>query len=333
MKKLLILSAIVIVIALVAMYQTTTSVSRPPRAHQVKGLWDFRAIDTMKYSRDLALEKIDDPSFNSTIDDQMVKIKNTGATHVGIATPYDEKFLPMLKRWVSSARNHKLKVWFRGNFSGWEGWFEYSRIDRATHLTLVESFIINNPELFEDGDVFSPCPECENGGPGDPRSNGDVQGHRDFLIAETEISDKAFKRIQKSVQPNYASMNGDVAKLIMDPETTKKMGGIVVIDHYVKDPKQLAKDAILLAEQSGGNIILGEFGAPIPDINGEMTETEQKVWLEQTLQEIANTPEIVGVSYWTNFGGSTKIWNDDGSPREAVGVLRKFYLMKRQVFD
>ena len=66
-------------------------------------------------------------------------------------------------------RKHGLSVWFRGNFSGWEEWFGYPKIKAYEHINKTRNFIINNPELFADGDIFTSCPECENGGPGDPR--------------------------------------------------------------------------------------------------------------------------------------------------------------------
>ena len=96
--------------------------------------WSVRSIDTMKYSRDLSRQKLQDPRFDSVIDSQVSAIANTGATHVAIDTPYDPEFLPLLKRWVAAARKYNLHVWFRGNFSGWEQWFGYSKIDRKTHL-------------------------------------------------------------------------------------------------------------------------------------------------------------------------------------------------------
>src|SRR3989344_7391314 len=112
--------------------------------------WKVQSIDTMKYSRDLSREKLEDKSFDSIIDDTMKKISATGATHVSIGTPYDSEFLPILKRWVDSARKNGLKVWFRGNWSGWEGWFGYPKISRDEHIALTENFILNNPNLFKD---------------------------------------------------------------------------------------------------------------------------------------------------------------------------------------
>ena len=96
--------------------------------------WEVQSIDTMKYSRDLSREKLKDPSFDTVIDRQVKAIAETGATHVAISTPYDEEFLPILKRWASAARNYNLKIWFRGNWSGWEKWFDYKSISREEHI-------------------------------------------------------------------------------------------------------------------------------------------------------------------------------------------------------
>lgn len=291
--------------------------------------WNFQCIDTMKYSRDRAREFLGNPKLAATnIEWQTAEIAKTGATHIAIATPYDEEFIPILTKWVEEARKHNLKVWYRGNWSGWEEWFGYARIGRAEHLTKTAAFITAHPELFEDGDYFTACPECENGGPGDPRRTGDAAGHKKFLIDGHNLAQKSFAQIDKKVDTTLNPMNGDVARLIMDKETTKALGGVVSIDHYVKDPQKLADDIIALANQSGGTVVLGEFGAPIPDINGSMTEAQQAAWIEEALAKIVGIPSLTGMSYWTNVGGSTQIWNSDGSPRAAVQMVTAVFTPK-----
>ena len=153
-----------------------------------KRSWEIKSIDTVKYSRDLAREKLKDSSFDQTIDDQVRLISGTGATHLAVGTPYDKEFLPFLKRWITAARKYNLKVWFRGNLSGWEGWFNYKKISRDEHTKMIQEFILTNGELFENGDVFSACTECENGGPGDPRKTDDVNNFRSFLIEGNNLS-------------------------------------------------------------------------------------------------------------------------------------------------
>lgn len=294
-------------------------------AEKREPLWKFRAVDTVKYSRDLTGQMLDKPEFDLVIEQQTADVASLGATHISIGAPYDQNYIPFLARWVRAARDHGLKVWFRGNFSGWEKWFGYQRIGRAEHKKLLESFITNNSYLFEDGDIFTSCPECENGGPGDPRSNGDVRGFRQFLIDEYKISSESFGKINRKVNVGYYSMNYDVAKLVMDKDTTLALGNIVAIDHYVKDPAQISKDAKEIAQQSGGKVVLGEFGAPIPDIHGDMSEEEQAKWIEQALEEAGKTPEIIGVNYWVNIGGSTRLWDDKGVKRKAADTIKKFF--------
>lgn len=287
--------------------------------------WDVQSIDTMKYSRDIAREKLNDQSFDAVIEQQVENIARTGATHVSIGTPYDEEFIPFMKRWVSQARKAGLNVWFRGNFSGWEEWFGYEKIDREEHKRNIEDFITSNPALFEDGDIFSPCPECENGGPGDPRITRDVEGHRKFLIEEYDIARKAFTNIGKDVRSNFMSMNYDVAQLIMDEKTTAGLGGIVTIDHYVSTPERLNNDILQIAKQSRGKVVLGEFGNPIPDIHGKQGELEQAEWLSKALSLISKNEHLIGVNYWVNVGGSTALWDSKGQPRASVEELERYY--------
>lgn len=288
-------------------------------------VWQIQSIDTVKYSRDLAREKLHDVSFDAEIKKQVSDIAATGATHIALATPYNDEFVPYLKRWVLEARTNKLNVWFRGNVAGWEGWFDYAKIGRDEHTANTVSFIEKYPELFKDGDIFTSCPECENGGEGDPRTTGDVVGFRQFLISENNQVIREFKKIRKNVASGYYSMNGDVATLVMDEYTTKALGGIVTIDHYVSTPDKLISFVDELANISKGKIVLGEWGAPIPDINGNMTEDEQAAWIEEALDKVSVNKNIIGVNYWTNRGGSTSLWNDKGDPKKAVSVLTGFY--------
>jgi len=291
--------------------------------------WEVQAIDTMKFSRDPSREYLTNTNLlKSTSDEQVGAVAKTGATHVVIGTPYDDEFLPVLKTWVAAARTYNLRIWFRGNWSGWEGWFGYSKINRAQHLQKTKEFISKHPDIFEEGDIFSACPECENGGPGDPRQNGDAEGHRKFLIEEYQMMTQAFRDAGRNVQVNFNSMNGDVAKLIMDKQTTQALGGLVVIDHYVKSPVQLNSDVSKMALQSGGKVVLGEFGAPIPDIHGEMTDQQQADWIEESLNLLSKNSDLVGLNYWTGIGGSTAIWTEKVQPKPAVEIVRSFFIPK-----
>jgi hypothetical protein len=286
--------------------------------------WGMQSVDTVKYSRDLARAKVDDPEFTAVVDKQISEIANIGATHVAIGTPYDEEFVPFLTLWVNAARKYGLNVWFRGNFSGWEGWFEYEPIGKQEHLTKTKNFIVTNASLFEDGDIFTSCTECENGSIGDPRYDVDVEVYRRFIIDEYQLAKDCFEVIGKKVASNYYPMNGDVAYLVMDRKTTRALDGVVVLDHYVKEPKRVANDIREIALNSGGEVVLGEFGAPIPDIHGQMTENQEAEWIRHTFNELTNVEGLVGINYWTSSGGSTELWRNNKS-REAVGIMESFY--------
>ncbi|MCR4325005.1 MAG: hypothetical protein NUV69_04950 [Candidatus Curtissbacteria bacterium] len=325
MKKIILI--IVVLLSAMFIFKLADKKSSLPTSPQVnKRIWEIKSIDTMKYSRDLSAEKLNDPTFNNHIDAHIKIIKDTGATHVAIATPYDDRFNSVLRRWVSVARKYDLNIWFRGNFSGWEGWFGEGRnsITRDQHLSMTRSFIKNNADLFKDGDVFSPCPECENGGPGDPRFQTNVADYRKFLIAERNASLEEFKSIDKDITV-LDSMNFDVAKLIMDKETAQAMGNIIVIDHYVESPERLARDIDELHKTTGAKVFLGEFGAPIPDIHGNLTEEEQAQWIEQALNLIRNKQHLIGLNYWVAIGGSTAIYNEELAPKPAAEILKKFF--------
>jgi hypothetical protein len=293
-----------------------------------KNFWEVQSVDTMKYSRDLAAEKLKDVAFDTEIERQVKAVADLGSTHVAISTPYDSEFLPFMKRWVDVARKYDLKVWYRGNWSAWEGWFGYSEnMTREQHITKTYDFIVANPDLFEDGDIFSSCPECENGGPGDPRMNGDVVGHRKFLIDDYQSTNKAFEQINKKVASNYFPMNADVARLVMDKKTTKALGGIITIDHYVKTPQQLVDDVKTISKNSGGRVILGEWGVAIPDINGNMTDDERSLWLDQALRGLSQLgkEEFGGMNYWLAVGGSTQLWKVAGEESKPAKTLASYY--------
>lgn len=290
--------------------------------------WTVQSIDTMKYSRDLAREKLHDDKFLMEIDLQVKEISQTGATHIAVGTPYDEEFYPFLIKWVNAARKYGLNVWFRGNFSGWEGWFNYPKITPKEHKEKTLDFIKKHEDLFRDGDIFTACPECENGVLGDPRGNGGVGIFRDFLIDEYTDVKNEFLKIPKKVSANYYSMNADIARLVMDKKTTSRLDGIVVIDHYIKDPLKLQEDIDKISSQSGGKVVLGEFGAPIPDIHGNLDENSQAVWINQALKKLVYNKNFGGLNYWVNIGGTTALWNYDHSPKAAVSILSSFYLPK-----
>lgn len=320
------ISYIVVIIGLAVGATATAAALREPYSVPTYAtpevrIWEVQSVDTMKTSRDRAREFT---GGTDRITEQVRAIAATGATHIAIGTPYNVEFDAVRKAWVDASRAEGLSVWFRGNWAGWEQWFEYEPIDRRNHIIKTRFFIREHPDLFQDGDIFEPCPECENGGPGDPRFTGDITGHRAFIKELAALSVVEFDGINKDVQILFA-MNGDVAREIMDADTTKALDGVVAMDHYVATTTVLSEDLTQQARRSDGTVFLSEFGTPIPDIHGSMTEVEQAAWIRSLLHELATNRVVTGLNYWVDRGGSTALWNDTGEAKAGVDELQRYY--------
>src|SRR5258706_372097 len=299
-----------------------------PHSHAISSttsFWQFTSVDTMKYSRDTA----GNPEAFKLIPRLIKEAASISPTHISIATPYDEQCYPVLKGWVNEVRVYHKNVWFRGNFSSWEGWFGYSKFsDIYDHNKMTRAFILKHPDLFEDGDIFTPVPEPENGGLGDPRTSSEIATKfNDFLVSSYQNCNKAFEEINKKVTCGYLSMNADVASQVLIEYTLKGIGNVIAIDHYVADPMQMEKDIDYLSQKYDAKIVLGEYGAPIPDINGQMTEVEQADFIGKLLNVLyLKREKIIGINYWVSTEGSTALINDDGNPRMAAEIVKNYYL-------
>lgn len=301
---------------------------------QKERFFDVVSFDTMKLSRDGARN----PDVTKEIPQLIAQLEKLHPTHVAIGTPYNEEFVPVMKKWTGEIHTRGMNVWFRGNFSQWEDWFDYGRMEHPEdHIQLTYDYITKHPELFRDGDIFTPVPEPENGGFGDPRfTEESKKKFFDFLPKSYTRCQEAFKKIRKNVTCGYYSVNGDVAKLFTR-EDVQKIGNVLAIDHYVDTPERLVADAKELHENTGADIILGEYGAPIPDIHGDLTEDEQAALIERNMLAIAEHKDFIrGVNYWTTFGGSTRIFESIDKPKKAAAVMKKYYkpvVVKGSVID
>jgi hypothetical protein len=316
----------------------TSVMSKPlfdPLIHDIstvfdkKPFWESECIDTMKYSRDTARAWDNRPEkLNQEINLQIEAIKNMGANCVSLATPYDDQFIPFLKKWLRVARQNNLKIWFRGNFSGWEKWFDYPKLaSRDEHVQKTYSYIVNNPDLFQDGDIFTPAPEAENGIFGDPRTGDDKRSaFNEFIKKSYSTCVNAFSQIGKNVTCGLYSTNYDVARDSFDPETVKQIGNTITIDHYISDAKKYDADIFNIHEKYNAKVAIGEFGAPIPDLNGSMGDDSQSKYVGELLLAIYKHRDFIpALNYWTLRGGSTQIIDDAGNIRSVSKTLKSYF--------
>lgn len=290
-------------------------------AYATDTLWNVQSIDTMKLSRDSVKDTHVD------IASWVKKVADLHANYIAIDTPYDEEFYPVLKKWVTEARKNNLHVWFRGNFSGWEGWFNYPKLQSVDqHYKLTQTFIIKHPDIFLDGDIYTPAPEPENGIIGDPRiSDKKAKEFNTFLITSYTTCLNAMTIIHKHVACGYFSVNGDIAHDILTKETVNILGE-VVIDHYVNNVTEMTDEVDYLYQKFNKPIIIGEFGAPLDDINGQMDEKQQAEFVRTILQSLyIRKTYIQGFNYWVINGGSTELFTTSGGQKQVATVLKNYF--------
>lgn len=321
MKHLLILVSLSILGGLLILFSHFESVQSENTKPQ---LWQIRSVDTMKNSRDKARAELFNNEYDEHIEKELKAIKGTGANYVALGTPYDEEFMPYLLRWVKLARKNDLKIWFRGNWSSWEGWFDYPKnLTPQQHIQKTDAFIRSNPSLFRDGDIFDACPECENAGYWkQPEKNAE---YNIFVRQMYESNKKAFIAIDRDVSSNLQAIIGGRAKEVLDRETLQSLGDVVAIDHYVKSPEVMQEFIDYFAAQNT-KVVISEFGAPVPGINPSMSEEEQATFVKTIFDVLyAKKASVMGVNYYVSMVGTTPLLNDDFTPRIAYQVVKNYY--------
>lgn len=318
MKFLIATILVVITLTMPAKAKTLTQVMSPE-------LWEVKSVDTMKTSRDLAREKLHDNSYDTIIERDLMLIKDIGANYVAIDTPYDDQFLPYLRRWVKIARKTGLKVWFRGNFSSWEGWFDYPKnMTPQEHIRATAQFIDKNRDLFEDGDAFDPCPECENAQwwP-QPQKNDE---YNRFVSNQQVTLKNSFEKIGKKVHTNWTGIIGGRAREVLDANAVKSLDNLVAIDHYTSSVANMDSYIDYFANTFNAKTLVSEFGAPIPDMHGTMTDKQQAVFIDSMMNVFyENKEQVYGLNYFALGTGTTEIIDVKGNPKLAYETIKKYY--------
>lgn len=297
--------------------------------------WAIQSVDAMKDTKDAICGQRPQAWIERWVD----KAVELGANYVAISTPYDNpdcaSSLPYTQMWVNVIRSRGLKVWFRQMPLAFEGIYSKTKNNSNNFLTLISNYIKANPGLYQDGDIFTPIPEPQNGGIQGITycANGVCQfpskeNFNQWLRDAINVSRSAFQSIGKNnMKIGYFGFDGFVAWGANNPDwngiledTTIAAMGNITIDHYPEAIGSTMKQGLdeLQARYPGIQIIIGEWGT----INN--TNVEQEV---RDSMAAAKRQGVVGFNYWQfgPGGAGEQLINDDFSNRVQFDEVRSFY--------
>ncbi len=335
-------SAATVDITSVVLNSPTAPPPPPPPPVATSTTWAIQSVDVMKYSKDVVCNQ---PS-QATIDNMVQKAVDLGANYVAVSSYYDNpscgSSLTLTQKWVSSIRSHGLKVWFRMKDLKFEGDYSQAKTfnpDGMRHQKLMVDWIANN-NLVQNGDIFTPNAEPQNGGIngvtwcGSP-ANCQFTGKDDFNIWLKQVqtlSDLAFKaKGLASVKVGYYGFDGFVAAGLGNPDwqgqsqlyaSTIAMMGNVAIDHYPETiGHTLAQDLPTIKQAIGATtpIIISEYGS--------ITSAPATTSITSFMTAAAAEPNIQGFNYWTlGPSGNEALINSDFTNRPGFDVVKSFYI-------
>jgi hypothetical protein len=148
------------------------------------------SVDVMKYTKDVVANQLTDADINTIVAGIM---NNLHPQYVAISVPLDSSAdypagskpsprtaISFTQTWVNAIRSHGAKVMFRGTWSGIEGIYNFPKLVGAnrfpegtvtsaptdkntTWLGKTYQYIVSNPSLFADGDIWAILPERTEG--------------------------------------------------------------------------------------------------------------------------------------------------------------------------
>ncbi|MBI3967296.1 MAG: hypothetical protein HY329_16810 [Chloroflexi bacterium] len=184
------------------------------------------------------------------------------------------------------------------------------------YIRELKAFITSRPHLFEEGDIFDPGPEPENGaywptkwGPNwswQPSYPNDATRAFNAFVRDSQlVARKLFTDIGKpGVITSVRSMNGWWATHpnALEHETVAVLG-LITVDSYpdakTTDPVEAAQFRIAeltrIWQIWGRPVLIGELGYPLDvDVSPEV----QREALARTFEQVRDLPYVVGVNYW-----------------------------------
>jgi len=295
--------------------------------------WQYQSIDTMALSKD----RLCDQATASLIDEVIHFDYEMNAHWIALSTPYDNyssynlcTVTPgYMEKFVNAARSNGLGVWFRSQWNSWQGDYNFQMLtfdttpalpyetaggieavlngtDNYSYLAKTYHWILENPTLFKDGDIFTPAAEPENAGIY-PFCNPPCQfpNASEFSrwIGDNMILDRmAFEKIGVNVSVGFWGIGCD-APYNLENSTEEEME-IFATDCYFANVTQVVDHLESTSEAMLGiPVVLGEWG----DIWDDGEEPIMSIRLHLLLYLLSSwnyTQEFLGLNYWRDVGES-----------------------------
>lgn len=323
---------------------TPTSTPTPtatPTPTPTPNPWTTRGIDVMKYTKDVVCNQ---PS-QATIDTMVQKAVDLHATHVAISTPYENpscgNSLTLTTNWVNSIRNHGLKVWHRHTSLSFEGIYGVAKKYNGDYLQTMSNYVINNPTLFQSGDIFTPYPEPEVAGINGVTWCGGVcqfsnaSDFNQFLRNSQTVAKLSFQAIGVSnVKVGYYGTNGFIVfgennpdwygKSFLEPSTVTAMDNVISMDSY---PESYAGGTMAAALDEAhvvwpsAQFVIGEWGT-ITATNSAQAASQ----INTSMGAASTRSWVKGFNYW-NLGpsGNEGLLNNDLSNKSQFTNVQNFF--------
>lgn len=312
------------------------------RLHPKAQYWEIQSFDWMKVTKD----KTANPSTDAFIHEQARLAKAWGANTVAIATPYDSppgtNVLLFTQRLVKILAEYDLDVWHRHMKTTFEGHFPgMPKKYNDNPLQTMSNFIINNPGLFKEGQIFTPQPEPESAGIAGvvgtgilPHQFKDKSDYNQWIRLAQSVAKLSFAKIglEGKVKIGYYGHSGFMVfgennpdwlgKSQLEQSTVDAMDGVIAMDVYPEFYNGKMADVLDRAHAMWpkAKFLIGEWGTVKPGT------PEQKTALIKETMTAAIRPYVIGFNYWTmGPGGEEGLVDTQNNPMPWSQTVSDFY--------
>lgn len=294
----------------------------------------YRSIDNMKLSKDNATN----PLSSSDIAKLVTTYKSLGVTHVGLSTPMD--FPNYYKVWADGIHALGLSILHRPTWNAIEGLYGVTQAvgnNRPANASdywrnQTKTFIINNPGVFSDGDLWGPLPERTEGIFNDatsflPNDGPGVQtNYTTFFNGLIDDSLAAFSSIGKKVNVGFTTNNySEIASGWIQQGLFDKAGRVVA-DHYGLTHTTLEMDQNLRGINSQHNhVVFLQEWANYWDTDPSVNLTNTKAMFD-AFDKLTTDGIINGFNYWGGWPGAVEsILNPDFTLNDKGKLLQSYF--------